>query len=181
MPVISYHVYDPWVGKIPWKREWLPTPVFLSGKSHGQRSLAGYSPWGCKQLDVTGQLTLSLSFYDQKKKEMGLRCEGALSEIELVLIRCSSLSLDDKWHLGQYDLPPMLTPELWPFVSVWDLVLPWGHGFLNWNTLDLFGSYGSVSFCICMTTPWPGCGFLRGWANITQSWQNAHPNSLCKS
>ena len=35
---------DPWVGKIPCRRKWLPTPVFLSGKSHGQRSLAGYSP-----------------------------------------------------------------------------------------------------------------------------------------
>ena len=36
----------PWVGKIPWERKWQPTPVFLPGKSHGQRSLAGYSPWG---------------------------------------------------------------------------------------------------------------------------------------
>ena len=34
------------VGKIPWRRKWQPTPVFLPGKSHGQRSLAGYSPWG---------------------------------------------------------------------------------------------------------------------------------------
>ena len=35
---------DPWVGKIRWRREWLPTPVFLPGEVHGQRSLAGYSP-----------------------------------------------------------------------------------------------------------------------------------------
>ena len=35
---------DPWVGKIPWSRNWQPTPVFLPGKSHGKRSLAGYSP-----------------------------------------------------------------------------------------------------------------------------------------
>ena len=45
--------FDPWVGKIPWKHEWQPTPVFLSGESHGQRSLAGYSPWGLKELDMT--------------------------------------------------------------------------------------------------------------------------------
>ena len=38
--------FDPWVGKIPWRREWLPTPVFLPRKFHGQRSLEGYSPWG---------------------------------------------------------------------------------------------------------------------------------------
>ena len=37
--------FDPWVGKIPWRRKWHPTPVFLPGKSHGQRNLVGYSPW----------------------------------------------------------------------------------------------------------------------------------------
>jgi len=36
--------FNPWVRKIPWRRKWQPTPVFLSGESHGQRSLAGYSP-----------------------------------------------------------------------------------------------------------------------------------------
>ena len=36
--------FDPWVGKIPWRNEWLPTAVFLPGESHGQRSLEGYSP-----------------------------------------------------------------------------------------------------------------------------------------
>ena len=40
---------DPWVGKIPWRRKWPPTAVFLPGESHGQRSLAGYSPWGHKE------------------------------------------------------------------------------------------------------------------------------------
>jgi len=45
--------FDPWIRKIPWRREWQPTPVFLPGKSHGQRSLVGYSPWGHKESDVT--------------------------------------------------------------------------------------------------------------------------------
>ena len=45
--------FDPWVGKIPWRRKWQPTPVFLPGESHGQRCLAGYSIWGCKELDMT--------------------------------------------------------------------------------------------------------------------------------
>ena len=44
---------DPWLEKIPWRREWQSTPVFLPGKSHGQRSLAGNSPWGHKESDVT--------------------------------------------------------------------------------------------------------------------------------
>ena len=42
--------FSPWVRKIPWKRKWQPTPVFLPGKSQGQRSLVGYSPWGCKRI-----------------------------------------------------------------------------------------------------------------------------------
>ena len=45
------------VGKIPWRRKWQPTPVFLPGESRGQRILAGYSPWGYKELDMTEQLT----------------------------------------------------------------------------------------------------------------------------
>ena len=40
------HRFDPWVGKIPWRRKWQPTLVFLPGKSRGQRSWAGYNPWG---------------------------------------------------------------------------------------------------------------------------------------
>ena len=42
--------FDPWVGKIPWRMKWQPTPEFLPGKSHGQRSLAGYSPWDHKRV-----------------------------------------------------------------------------------------------------------------------------------
>ena len=48
--------FNPWVGKIPWRRKWQPIPVFLPGKSHGQRSLVGYSPWGHEELDTTEQL-----------------------------------------------------------------------------------------------------------------------------
>ena len=46
---------DPWIGKRPWSRKWYPTQIFLPGKYHGYRSLAGYSPCGCKELDKTEQ------------------------------------------------------------------------------------------------------------------------------
>ena len=49
--------FNPWVSKIPWRRAWQPTPIFLPGEPHGQRSLAGHSPWGHKELDMTEQLT----------------------------------------------------------------------------------------------------------------------------
>ena len=55
-------VRNPLVRKIPWRREEQPTPVFLPGKSHGQRSLAEYSPGGYMETDTTEQLTLLLSF-----------------------------------------------------------------------------------------------------------------------
>ena len=45
--------FDPWDRKIPWRRAWQPTPLFLPGKSHGQRNLVGYSPEGHKELDTT--------------------------------------------------------------------------------------------------------------------------------
>ena len=49
--------FDPWVGKIPWRRERLPTPIFLLGELYGERSLAGYSSWGLKEWDMTERLT----------------------------------------------------------------------------------------------------------------------------
>ena len=49
--------FHPWVGKIPWRRERLPTPMCLPGEFHGQRSLEGYSPWDLKEWDTTERLT----------------------------------------------------------------------------------------------------------------------------
>ena len=46
----------PGLGRFPWRRKWQSTPGLLSGKSHGQRSLVGYSPWGCKESDMTERL-----------------------------------------------------------------------------------------------------------------------------
>ena len=50
--------FNPCAGKTHWRRKWQPTPVFLPGESHGQRSLVGYSPQGCKELDTTEQLSM---------------------------------------------------------------------------------------------------------------------------
>ena len=65
-PVWFNQSNHPWVGKIPWRREWLPTRVLLlPGEFHGQRSLAGYSPWDHKESDMTEWLTFSLLSVDQ--------------------------------------------------------------------------------------------------------------------
>jgi len=54
LPMVSVQktIRDVWVRKIPWKRAWQSTPGFVPRKSHEQRSLTGYRPWGCKESDT---------------------------------------------------------------------------------------------------------------------------------
>ena len=67
----------PGLGKIPWRRGWPPTPVFLPGESHGQRSLVDNSPWGCKQLDTAKQLST------QKESNSEYSLEGLMLKLKL--------------------------------------------------------------------------------------------------
>ena len=59
LPAVCRLGFNSWVRKIPWRRERLPTPVLLPGKSNGERSLVGYSPWSCKESDTHEWLTLT--------------------------------------------------------------------------------------------------------------------------
>ena len=61
------HRFNPWVKKIPWRRKWQPTPIFLPEKSHGQRSLVGYSPWGHKESGMTQRLNHHQGYMGQKE------------------------------------------------------------------------------------------------------------------
>ena len=61
-------MFDPWVRKIPCRRAWQPTLVFLPGEFHGQRALADYSPWGHKELDMTKQLTHTHTYTHRPRK-----------------------------------------------------------------------------------------------------------------
>ena len=61
LPSMQETGFDPWVRKIPWRREWQPTTVFLPWEFRGQRSLASSSSWGCRESDTTDLPTLSLS------------------------------------------------------------------------------------------------------------------------
>ena len=91
LPAVGRPRFDPWFVKILWRREWLPTPVFLPGEFHGQRSLVSYSLWGQKESDMTEQLTLSLFFFLQDAPYSVL---GALDENNFIpLIRMQSSSL----------------------------------------------------------------------------------------
>ena len=57
------HGFNPWVGKVLWRRKWQPTQVFCLENPHGQRSLAGYSPWGGKESDTTEGQTFTVFFF----------------------------------------------------------------------------------------------------------------------
>ena len=70
LPAMRETWFDPWVGKIPWRRKWQPTSVFLPGEFHGPRSLVGYSPRGLKESDTTERLH---SLKPMKKKFLLLR------------------------------------------------------------------------------------------------------------
>ena len=76
----------------PQSRQWKPTPVFLPGKSHGQKSLVGYSPWGCKELDTTEHThthththtphtipILILGFQTEERTQTGIGSESSTS------------------------------------------------------------------------------------------------------
>ena len=64
---------DPWVGKIPWKRKWQPTPVFLPGKCHRQRSLTGYTVHGVVESDMTATEHACMAVREAFTKEVLLR------------------------------------------------------------------------------------------------------------
>ena len=131
--------FDPWVRKIPWRRKWLPTPLFLPRKFHGQRSLVDYSSWGHKELDTTEWLTLSLFFFS-------IHCLiGSFSFLQIVAIdwleiSCLSLFLVGKTSgcLQIYDpfsiclFPRLLTMNLQLYF--WLLLVPWEINYvLGWR------------------------------------------------
>ena len=79
--------FDPWVGKIPWRRKWQPHPVLLPGKSHGLRRLVGYSLWGHKELSYGNTYLQKWArkwsfFFSGGSHEPSLKLEGGLINIE---------------------------------------------------------------------------------------------------
>ena len=84
--------FSPWVGKIPWQRAWQPTSVFLPGESHGQRSLVGYSPWGCNESDMTEQLSRKHSELGGSSGRQDSKAPGTWSLLEMRQRQPSGLS-----------------------------------------------------------------------------------------
>ena len=98
----------PGLGKIPWKRKWQPTPVFLTGKSHGQRSLVGYSPRDCKKSEVTEQQSIAhiVEYYSALKRREILTC--ATIQINLENFILSEISTSQKGMYIRFHLYELL-------------------------------------------------------------------------
>ena len=97
LPAVRETWIDPWVGKIPWRRKWQPTPVFLPGESHGLRSLVGYSPRG-RRVGHNWVTSLSFFFHNGLAKETQGRspssvCPLSLWEHKWMLSHCSHVRL----------------------------------------------------------------------------------------
>ena len=88
------HGFNPWIGKIPWRRAWQPTLVFLPGESQGQRNLAGYSPWSRKESKTTEQLSTHTRPAEVPSKSMTV-------EHKAVLFTAKTLLFSPAWHLCQ--------------------------------------------------------------------------------
>ena len=99
--------FDPWVGKIPWRREWQPNPGFLLGEFHGQRILVSYSPWGHKESDTIEQVTLSHSVQGLDFPALGVRqqlckhhlCFFKIPEVTAATDQMNSLSVTVSSHI----------------------------------------------------------------------------------
>ena len=72
------HGFNPCVGKIPWRRAWQPAPVFLPGEPHGEKSLAGYSPCGRKELDTLKQFSMHACSLIHNSLNQTLHCQYTL-------------------------------------------------------------------------------------------------------
>ena len=88
--------FDSWVGKIPWRRAWQPTPVFQPGESHGWRNLVGYSPWGRKELDMIECACTHVGLI--LLEPITLPCADLLYQTGHSL-RTGAASLDFRWFL----------------------------------------------------------------------------------
>ena len=94
--------FDSWVEKIPWRKDRLPTPVFLPGEFHEQRSLAGYSPWGRKDLDLTEWLSTAQHSIQVQSKNVSVSFSMWISIHSSAVCWINlSFSVELLWHLCQ--------------------------------------------------------------------------------
>ena len=136
--------FDPRNGQIPWRRAWQPTPVFLPGESHGQRSLVGYSPWGCKQSDTNQWLnkykTVAKNFPKTSSVDVFTRWKSKplwpvlffpMDRSDQIMILFRNL------YLSTFDLIPVFSDALYCPEKI---------------SSSLFSLQTPILFCTCLST-----------------------------
>ena len=121
----------PGLGRFPWRRERLPTLVFLPGELHGQKSLAGYSPWGRKELDTTEQLSLALSSISVSSADFPfcvllIHLSGFWSSLWATLFLCWMIRCLQVRAAEGGDGITVLAPVLWSG-STWQVASSWKY------------------------------------------------------
>ena len=111
----------PGLGRFPWRGKWQPIPVFLSGESYGQSSLAGHSPWGCRELDMTEWLPLYLPESEFPKR--GWRFESGTQETVLPWLQQNQWTFHRSRSWFVFFFP---SPHWWLLrarITIWNVVV----------------------------------------------------------
>ena len=90
--------FDPWIRKIHWKRKWQPTPVLLPGKSHDQRSMVGYSPWGCKESDTTESLHFRIMNVSVQNVQLNME---VVQQVAIIIVKITITHYHSELCLSQ--------------------------------------------------------------------------------
>ena len=143
--------FDPWVGKIPWRRKWQPTPVLLPGKSHGWRSMVGYSPWGLKESDTTKSDFTSLPS-ELPGKPLGVKVKGVTPPSSLWFLDPHVLPCETLQRIKRIDLRCPGHP------GGWCLILASGR---LWAGASAVPSIGQSCSLRLAASGW--CGIWRNW------------------
>ena len=111
--------FNPWVGKVPWRRAWQPTLIFLPEKSHRQRILAGYSPCGCKESDTTQQQ--STPTHEASESAPLQIASKAIPPVQLQAAPATGISPGAPWDLTPRELwcldPATGSMSIWGWTS----------------------------------------------------------------
>ena len=181
--------FNPWIRKIPWRREWQPTPVFLPGESHGHSSLAGDSPWCCKELDMTEQLTIVcflmftaalltiVKIWKQPDGHQQISSVQSLSRVQLFeipwTIACqASLSITNSWSPPKLMSIESVMPSnhlfLCPPLPLLPSIFPSIRVFSNESVLRVrWPNYWSFSFNISSSNEHSGLiSFRMDWLDL---------------
>ena len=113
LPTMREMWFDPWVGKIPWRRKWQPTPVLLPGKSNGRRILVGYSSWGHKESDITEQFHFHFATSWTAARQASL--SFTISQSLLKLMSTESVMPSNNLI---FCCPLLLLPSIFPSIRV---------------------------------------------------------------